>query len=80
MKDRSKVDVLIVGTGRAGLMAAAWMAQAIINTLVVNAKLAHTQSGRADGLESRNMEIFDSFGWPKRSGKNPVIPTFYAFG
>ncbi|KAA8650299.1 uncharacterized protein ATNIH1004_002982 [Aspergillus tanneri] len=58
----SKVDVLIVGAGPAGLMAAAWMAQADIDTLVIDKKLSHTHFGRADGLESRTMEILDSFG------------------
>ncbi|CAG8909956.1 unnamed protein product [Penicillium egyptiacum] len=43
-------------------MAATWMAQAGIKTLVVEKKLSHTKVGHADGLESRTLEILDSFG------------------
>jgi phenol 2-monooxygenase len=43
-------------------MAATWMAQTGIKTLVVEKKLSHTKVGHADGLESRTFEILDSFG------------------
>jgi phenol 2-monooxygenase len=43
-------------------MAAIWMAQAGIKTLVVEKKQSHTKEGHADGLESRTFEILDSFG------------------
>lgn len=43
-------------------MAAAWMARTGIRTLVVERKSRPTDSGHADGLESRTIEILDSFG------------------
>lgn len=43
-------------------MAAAWMARTGIRTLVVERKSRPTDAGHADGLESRTIEILDSFG------------------
>lgn len=43
-------------------MAAAWMARTGIRTLVVEQKSRPTDAGHADGLESRTIEILDSFG------------------
>ncbi|KAI9044337.1 putative FAD monooxygenase [Aspergillus affinis] len=62
MGDTVQTDVLIVGAGPAGLMAAAWMAQMGVNTIIVDQKSHQTRCGRADGLESRTLEILDSFG------------------
>ncbi|KAJ5173253.1 hypothetical protein N7492_005846 [Penicillium capsulatum] len=62
MANRVQTDVLIVGAGPAGLMAAAWMAQMGVRTTIVDQKPYHTRCGRADGLESRTLEILDSFG------------------
>ncbi|KAJ5385000.1 Monooxygenase FAD-binding [Penicillium concentricum] len=56
------VDVLIVGAGPAGLMAATWMAQTGIKTILIDQKALRTQAGHADGVESRTLEILDSFG------------------
>lgn len=43
-------------------MAALWMARAGIRTLVVDRNSGPTEAGHADGLESRTIEILDSFG------------------
>ncbi|CRG82756.1 FAD binding domain protein [Talaromyces islandicus] len=62
MGDTVQTDVLIVGAGPSGLMAAAWMAQMGVSTLIVERRSHQTRCGRADGLESRTLEILDSFG------------------
>ena len=43
-------------------MAAAWAAQYPISTRVVDKNEAPVTKGRADGLQARTLEIFDSFG------------------
>ncbi|KAK5127925.1 hypothetical protein LTR85_005042 [Meristemomyces frigidus] len=58
----SYVDLLIVGAGPAGLMLAAWASQYDIHTRIIDEKSARVQTGQADGLHSRSLEIFDSFG------------------
>lgn len=42
-------------------MAALWMARAGVRTLVVDRNSGPTEAGHADGLESRTIEILDSF-------------------
>ncbi|KAJ5436044.1 Monooxygenase FAD-binding [Penicillium cf. griseofulvum] len=60
--DEFYLDVLIVGAGPAGLMAATWMAQTGIKAMLIDQKAQRTQVGHADGVESRTLEILDSFG------------------
>ncbi|KAL3480808.1 FAD binding domain-containing protein [Aspergillus californicus] len=62
MGDTVRTDVLIIGAGPSGLMAAVWMAQMGVDTMIIDQKHNHTRCGRADGLESRTLEILDSFG------------------
>lgn len=56
------VDLLIVGAGPAGLTAACWATQYPVSTLIIDQKSCRTQAGHADGLQSRTLEILDSFG------------------
>ncbi|KAI3392008.1 hypothetical protein diail_6335 [Diaporthe ilicicola] len=65
----SKVDVLIIGAGPAGLMAAAWMAHCGVKTRIVDKRNAKIFSGQADGLQCRSLEIFDSLGFGDRAWK-----------
>ena len=58
----SYVDLLAVGAGPAGLMAACWAAQYNMSTRIIDQKADRTQTGHADGLHSRTLEILDSFG------------------
>ncbi|KAB8217751.1 FAD binding domain-containing protein [Aspergillus novoparasiticus] len=58
----SYTDLLIIGAGPAGLMAACWASQYAIKTRLIDQKSERTAAGHADGINSRTMEILDSFG------------------
>ncbi|RAL10928.1 FAD binding domain protein [Aspergillus homomorphus CBS 101889] len=60
--DHSYTDLLIIGAGPAGLMAACWAAQFHMKTRIIDQKSGRTPTGHADGLQSRTLEILDSFG------------------
>lgn len=61
-KRDSYTDLLIIGAGPAGLMAACWASQYAITTRLIDLKSERTAAGHADGINSRTMEILDSFG------------------
>ncbi|KAI1082918.1 putative phenol 2-monooxygenase [Whalleya microplaca] len=65
----SKVDVLIIGAGPAGLMAACWMAHCDVKTRIVDKRSTKIFCGQADGLQCRSLEIFDSLGFADRAWK-----------
>ncbi len=59
-----KVDVLIAGTGPAGLCLAAQLAQFPgIETLIVERMPSNIIKGKADGINTRSMEMFQAFGF-----------------
>ncbi|KAL4959562.1 FAD binding domain-containing protein [Aspergillus stella-maris] len=58
----SYTDLLIIGAGPAGLMAACWASQFGISARIIDDKPHRTKTGHADGIHSRTLEIFDSFG------------------
>jgi phenol 2-monooxygenase (NADPH) len=59
-----QVDVLIVGTGPAGLCLAAQLAQFTeIDTMIVEASPRNIEKGKADGINTRTMEMFQAFGF-----------------
>jgi phenol 2-monooxygenase len=64
---QSEVDVLIVGAGPAGLMAATWMSRCGIKTRIIDKRGTKIFSGQADGLQCRTLEIFDSFDFAHRA-------------
>ncbi|ETI22150.1 hypothetical protein G647_06223 [Cladophialophora carrionii CBS 160.54] len=55
-------DLVIIGAGPAGLMAAAWASRLGFNARILDDKVDRVQTGRADGLHVRTLEILDSFG------------------
>ncbi|RJE19593.1 hypothetical protein PHISCL_08063, partial [Aspergillus sclerotialis] len=60
---RSYTDLLIIGAGPAGLTAACWASQySNMSTRIIDEKNSRTETGHADGIHSRTMEIFESFG------------------
>ncbi len=59
-----RTDVLIAGTGPAGLCLAAQLAQfPDIETMIVEASPCNIEKGKADGINTRTMEMFQAFGF-----------------
>ncbi len=59
-----KVDVLIAGTGPAGLCLAAQLSQFPgIETMIVERMPGNIIKGKADGINTRTMEMFQAFGF-----------------
>lgn len=59
-----KVDVLIAGTGPAGLCLAAQLSQfPEIDTMIVERSPCNIEKGKADGINTRTMEMFQAFGF-----------------
>ncbi|KQW05382.1 phenol 2-monooxygenase [Leifsonia sp. Root4] len=61
------VDVLIVGTGPAGVVAAAQLAQFPgVTTRIVERRGERLAIGQADGIQARSVETFQAFGFAER--------------
>ncbi|WP_431219798.1 FAD-binding monooxygenase [Leifsonia xyli] len=62
-----EVDVLIVGSGPAGMIAAAQLAQFPgIVTRLVERRAGRLAIGQADGIQARSVETFQAFGFAER--------------
>ncbi|MCP2266542.1 FAD-binding monooxygenase [Promicromonospora thailandica] len=62
-----EVDVLIVGSGPAGMITAAQLAQfPDIRTHVVERRAGRLEMGQADGIQARSVETFQAFGFAER--------------
>jgi phenol 2-monooxygenase (NADPH) len=57
-----KIDVLIAGSGSAGIFAATWLAVFNIPFTILEKRAHGLEVGQADGLQCRTVEIFESFG------------------
>jgi phenol 2-monooxygenase len=67
LEDQGDVDVLIVGSGPAGLVLAAQLAQFEgITTRVVERRGGALEFGQADGVACRTMEMLEAFGLSER--------------
>lgn len=58
----NKTDVLICGSGSAGLSAATWLARYGIPCKILERRAGPMTMGQADGVQCRTVEIFESFG------------------
>lgn len=57
-----KIDVLIAGSGSAGIFAATWLAIYNIPFTILERRSGPLQIGQADGVQCRTVEIYESFG------------------
>lgn len=58
----NEFDVVICGSGSAGLMAAVWLSQYGISCKILESRTGPMTVGQADGIQCRTVEIFESFG------------------
>lgn len=56
-----QVDVLICGSGSAGICAALWLSRCGVNYRVIEKRKGPLEVGQADGVQTRTVELFDSF-------------------
>lgn len=62
-----KVDVLIVGSGPAGMITAAQLSQFPgVSTRIVERRSGRLEVGQADGIQARSVETFQAFGFGDR--------------
>lgn len=57
-----QVDVVICGSGSAGLCAATWLARCGISCTILEKRSEPLKNGQADGVQCRTVEVFESFG------------------
>lgn len=62
-----EIDVLIVGSGPAGMLLAAQMSQfPEITTRIIEKRAGRLELGQADGIQPRSVETFQAFGFAER--------------
>ncbi|MGK3958240.1 FAD-binding monooxygenase [Arthrobacter sp. R4] len=62
-----EIDVLIVGSGPAGMLAAAQLSQfSGVTTRIVERRAGRLAIGQADGIQARSVETFQAFGFAER--------------
>ncbi|MGP9660906.1 FAD-binding monooxygenase [Arthrobacter sp. AOP36-C1-22] len=75
-----QVDVLIVGSGPAGMLAAAQLAEfPNINTRIIERRAGRLEIGQADGIQARSVETFQAFGFADRITSEAYQITEMAF-
>ncbi|MET3719944.1 MULTISPECIES: FAD-binding monooxygenase [unclassified Arthrobacter] len=75
-----EVDVLIVGTGPAGMLAAAQLSQFPgVTTRIVERRPGRLVIGQADGIQARSVETFQAFGFAERIAAEAYRITEMAF-
>lgn len=57
-----QTDVVICGSGSAGLCAALWLAKYKVSFRILERRGGPLVTGQADGVQCRTVEIFESFG------------------
>ncbi|MDQ0709516.1 phenol 2-monooxygenase [Arthrobacter woluwensis] len=75
-----EVDVLIVGTGPAGITLAAQLSQfPDVTTRIIERRPGRLEVGQADGIQARSVETFQAFGFAQRITEEAYRITEMAF-
>ncbi|WP_426300798.1 FAD-binding monooxygenase [Arthrobacter sp. R-11] len=75
-----EVDVLIVGTGPAGMLTAAQLSQfPDVTTRIIERRPGRLAIGQADGIQARSVETFQAFGFAERISAEAYHITEMAF-
>ncbi|KAF8835700.1 hypothetical protein BDN67DRAFT_975014 [Paxillus ammoniavirescens] len=80
MSPESCVDVLIIGAGPAGLMSANALAMAGVDVRIIDQRPTKLTVGQADGIQSRTIEVWQSYGLAERlihEGNQVHMSAFY---
>ncbi|KDQ61459.1 hypothetical protein JAAARDRAFT_30898 [Jaapia argillacea MUCL 33604] len=75
----SEVDVLVVGAGPAGLMAAQGLHRAGVKVRVVDKRPQAVKAGHGDGIQPRTVEVLQSYGLGERLLREGVQVHMAAF-
>ncbi|KAH7903180.1 FAD binding domain-containing protein [Hygrophoropsis aurantiaca] len=62
----TRVDVLIIGAGPAGLMCANALASVGVDVRIVDQRPVRVAAGQADGIQPRTIEVLQSYGLAER--------------
>ncbi|EJD48151.1 hypothetical protein AURDEDRAFT_183516 [Auricularia subglabra TFB-10046 SS5] len=76
----SKVDVLIIGAGPAGVMCAMGLARAGVSVRIVDKRPEKVMAGQADGIQPRTIEVLQSYGLAEpllKHGNQMHMAAFY---
>ncbi|KAF8555662.1 hypothetical protein OG21DRAFT_1410577 [Imleria badia] len=76
----SRVDVLIIGAGPAGVMCANALAMAGTDVRIIDKRPLKVAAGQADGIQPRTIEVLQSYGLAERlirEGNQMHMCTFY---
>ncbi|KIJ09344.1 hypothetical protein PAXINDRAFT_172512 [Paxillus involutus ATCC 200175] len=80
MSLESCVDVLVIGAGPAGLMCANALAMAGVDVRIIDQRPTKLTVGQADGIQSRTIEVWQSYGLAERlihEGNQVHMSAFY---
>lgn len=74
------MDVLIVGTGPAGMITAAQLAQfPSVHTRIIDRRTSPLEIGQADGIQARSVETFQAFGFADRIVEEAFVQSEMVF-
>ncbi|KAH9166686.1 FAD binding domain-containing protein [Lactarius sanguifluus] len=77
--NESRVDVLVLGAGPAGVMCGNALARAGVNVRIVDKRAVRVAAGQADGIQPRTIEVLQSYGLADRLHSKAALMIMAAF-